>query len=53
MRGLSEGLLSGKLSNPQAAMFLQSFHAASKEFAAESLRLWQIESRSGKTKEAT
>jgi coenzyme F420-reducing hydrogenase gamma subunit len=53
MRGLSEGLLSGKLSNPQAAMFLQSFHAASDEFAAESLRLWQIETRSEKTKEAT
>jgi coenzyme F420-reducing hydrogenase gamma subunit len=43
MQGLSEGILQGKLTNPQAAMFLQSFHAASKEFADESRRLWQIQ----------
>lgn len=42
MRGLSEGLLKGKMSDAQAAMYLQSFHAGSKEFAAESQRLWQI-----------
>ena len=53
MRGVSEGLLRGRLTNPQAAMFLQSFHAASKEFAQESVRLWQIESRIGKPKEAS
>jgi sulfhydrogenase subunit delta len=53
MPGLSDGLLRGRLTNPQAAMFLQSFHAASKEFAQESIRLWQIESRIGKPKEAS
>lgn len=45
MQGLSDGILDGKLSKSQAAMFLQSFHAASKEFADESRRLWQIQPR--------
>ncbi|MFM8397624.1 MAG: oxidoreductase [Pirellula sp.] len=45
MQGLSVGILDGKLSKSQAAMFLQSFHAASKEFADESRRLWQIQPR--------
>lgn len=45
MQGLSDGILVGKLSKSQAAMFLQSFHAASKEFADESRRLWQIQPR--------
>ncbi|MFN6139349.1 MAG: oxidoreductase [Planctomycetota bacterium] len=43
MQGLSDGILEGKLSKSQAAMYLQSFHAASKEFADESRRLWQIQ----------
>jgi len=43
MQGLSDGILEGKLSKSQAAMFLQSFHAASREFADESRRLWQIQ----------
>ena len=43
MQGLSDGILEGKLSKSQAAMYLQTFHAASKEFADESRRLWQIQ----------
>ena len=43
MQALSQGLLQNKLSNAQAAMLLQSFHAASPEFANESQRLWQLQ----------
>jgi len=43
MHALSQGLLQNKLSNAQAAMLLQSFHAASPEFANESQRLWQLQ----------
>jgi len=43
MQALSQGLLQNKLTNTQAAMLLQSFHAASPEFANESLRLWQLQ----------
>jgi len=43
MQALSQGLLQNKLTSAQAAMLLQSFHAASPEFANESLRLWQLQ----------
>lgn len=39
MVALSQGLLKDRLSSNKAAMFLQSFHAASTEFATESMRL--------------
>lgn len=43
--GLSEQLLIPKMPAHDAAMFLQSFHAYSPEFATEATRLWQISER--------
>jgi coenzyme F420-reducing hydrogenase gamma subunit len=49
MPALSQGLLADKLSNSQAAKYLQSFHAASPEFASESQRLWQLQKPPGRS----
>lgn len=45
MTALSQGVLHDKMTSKHAAMYLQSFHAGSKEFATESQRLWQIQNR--------